>query len=91
MFLYKVWEPFLCVCVYSHDEVHEHIEKYFAQAQQVVATPIDLAELCLLITHCFEDHCEAEAVQEDAKLLHHASTLIVDSLDGIQSQGKTWQ
>ena len=67
------------------------MERYFAQAQQVVTTPEDLVELCLLITHCFEDQFEAKAVQEDAKLLYHASTLIVDSLDGIQSQGKTWQ
>ena len=61
--------------------------KYFQQAQQVVDTPGDLLELCLLITHCFEDHFQAEAAQDEGRLLRHASRLIADCLDDIQSQG----
>ena len=75
------------MCVDSREEVHEHMEEYFAQAQQVVTTPKDLLELCLLFTHCFEDHFEAEAVQEGSRLRHHASRLISDCLDDIRSQG----
>ena len=72
----------------SRQQVHDHMEQYFAQAQQVVATPKAQLELCLLITHCFEDHFQAEAVQEGTRLLCYSSQMIAACLDDIRSDGK---
>ena len=55
--------------------------------QDVVDTPNQIFELCLLISYCVEDHFEAEAKHRENRLERYCSELIKMCQDGLQSEG----
>ena len=68
----------------SREEVHEHIQKYFKDAKGVLESLQDKLELCLLVTHCFEDHYEAEAYsQKQQSIIKYTTNLLRENIDNV--------
>ena len=72
----------------SRSKVQESIDRYFKAAQDTLQDSEDKLELCLLFTHCFEDHYEADGHSKKLSPLQYATRVFKDGIEDMFNEGK---
>ena len=68
--------------------MYDHMEEHLKAARGVLKETRDQLELCVLVTHCFEDHYEAEGhIQRANNMEAYARNLLEQSTQDVLEEG----
>ena len=71
--------------------MQEFIDRYFEEARDILQMSEDKLELCLLFTHCFEDHYEADSHSQRHSHAQYATRVFTYGIEDTFSEGNITQ